>query len=158
MEYVFVIHNGKQDYVKSCLNSAKKNKNITIYIGDNYEIERYADEFFLESEITSNFGDFVNSYKHMSTNSELFELGCFKRFFLMYEIAKKKEINHFWMIDSDVLLLINLTKFTQETLLNQGYKASLSTQFETNEYGLSSSPHISFWTLEALDHFIKYCL
>ena len=91
----------------------------------------------------------------MSTNSEEFELLCFKRYFLMLAIARMKNTADFWMIDSDVLLLEDLAPVTR-IFRERGYAASLTFQDTKSEFSWSASAHISFWTLEALADFVEF--
>jgi hypothetical protein len=158
-QVVFVVHSGGQSYLTSCIKSSKIQGNHTILIGNDSGAALYADEFFAGEEDCNNYKNFKSSYRHMSTNAESFELLCFKRYFLLLSVAKQKDLKHFWMVDSDVLLLENLNDLTN-FLTSNGYKASLSSQSRSALhpplYSIGSSPHLSFWTIEALENFVEF--
>lgn len=159
---VFVVHNGNQDYLSACLKSSRMNGNYTILIGNDERAAGNAHEFYSDAIECPEYKMFEENYQHMSSNSAIFELLCFKRYFLLLTVARIKKIEYFWMIDSDVLLLESLDNFTVNYLLKNKYKASLSGQKNTNqypeEYSIGVSPHISFWTIEALENFVNFCL
>jgi len=85
-------------------------------------------------------------------------LHCFKRFFLLLEYARIMDLQKFWMIDSDVILLKNLLEYANEISAGD-YVASLSWQNQTDSsMSWSISPHISYWTIDALDDFVNFMI
>lgn len=161
-QVVFIVHNGKQDYLNVCVRSSRKYGNYTILIGNAGDAANNSDEFYPDAISSAEFEVFRRNYRHMSSNSIDFELLCFRRYFLLLTVAKKKRLNHFWLIDSDVLLLEDLNEFTETFLLRNKYRASLSSQKKPKEspgaYFIAASPHISFWTTGALEDFSNFCL
>jgi|LGOV01.1.fsa_nt_gb hypothetical protein len=157
MSAVFVIHNGNQEYLRHCLRFSRQNGNYTILVGNEKSFQSECDKFFSDDIELPEFERFVSTYVHMSSNSEWFEILCFKRYFLLLAMARKLNLESFWMIDSDVLLLEDLAVF-QDYLTNKNYKACLSTMTQTSEYDWSSSPHISFWTRKSLESFVEFTI
>ena len=157
MSTVFVIHNGNQEYLRQCLRFSRQYGNDTILIGSEQSFQSECDQYFSDDIDIPDFELFKSDYVHMSSNSEWFEILCFKRFFLLLAMAKKLNLDSFWMIDSDVLLLEDLTVF-QDYLTDNNYKAALSTMAQTREYHWASSPHMSFWTLKGLESFIEFTI
>lgn len=153
---VFLIHSGNQHYLKECLLQAAM-LHKTYLIGDNDRLEKICYSYHKDDKSLDRFSEFKNSYKHMSANPIAFELQCFKRFFLMQRVAEEKQLDHFWMIDSDLLLVENLSELTNFLIENK-YDCSLSIQENKNPFGWSASPHISFWTRKSLSEFINFCI
>jgi hypothetical protein len=92
----------------------------------------------------------------MSSNSERFEILCFKRFFLIKEFANKLNKKEFWLIDSDLILLDSLYEL-EIFLKRNSYDCALFTPSQSG-YTWTSSPHLSFWTIESLDEFIDFVI
>jgi hypothetical protein len=152
---VAVIHNGFRPYLTTVLEHARQNGNYTCLIGSEVRLKALCDEFFLDADIKlPQYEAFEKKYQHMSSNPQSFELLCFKRFYLMQYLMHQKNLSHVWMIDSDVLLMENLSELTQYLLTNH-YEVSLSTKKQ--EYlDFDSCPHCSFWTKDALDDFVRF--
>lgn len=155
VENVFVLHHGSASYLRHCLSFSKNSGNRTILVGSDVRFEEKCDEYWDDGIPLPDYDKFCQYYKHMSTNSEEFELLCFRRYFLMLAVARSKNIDHFWMIDSDILLMESLEPMTR-FLLEGGYKASLTFQETQREFSWSASAHISFWTVEALANFVEF--
>jgi len=157
MSTVFVVHNGNQEYLRQCLRFARQNGNETVLIGNEQSFRSECDQYFDDDIDLPEFDRFISTYVHMSSNSEWFEVLCFKRYFFLLTMVQKLNLDSFWMIDSDVLLLEDLAVF-QDYLTNNNYNAALSTMAQTTDYGWSSSPHISFWTRKSLESFIEFTI
>jgi hypothetical protein len=152
---VFVIHHGSQDYLKIAAQFVKKFGNQAILIGNDAATGQICDQFFEDSKIPLPLYEaFERHYVHMSTATREFELLCFKRYFYLYEVAKQLGLNHFWMIDSDLVLTTDLSKLQQHPFIHQ-CEAAFSTPHQ-EEHVLASSPHCSYWTLSGLEKFIQF--
>ncbi|GIM27382.1 hypothetical protein CPJCM30710_00480 [Clostridium polyendosporum] len=149
---VVFIHNGGQEYIKYALNSAKKYNSIVHLIGDESN-SNYWDHFSNSSFYDlKDFKNFSEEYMHMSTNSYLFELNCFKRYFLLREFMKLNNVNNSFMVDSDVLTYADYSQYIK----NNDYFGGLSIPINQDNYIWSASPHCSYWTIDSLDDFINY--
>ena len=93
----------------------------------------------------------------MSTNTFNFELSCFKRYFLLDYYSKVFDINYFWLSDSDLLIVSNL-KYLSQCLHEQSYLAALSWQPKDTPYNWAYSPHLSFWTNDAISSFTNFLI
>jgi hypothetical protein len=95
--------------------------------------------------------EFETLYVHMSSNAYEFELISFQRWFLLESIMKTHGIKMFSYIDTDVLLLTNMTAglgcyYNCPCMLSQPRGAG------------SSSGHSSFWNVETLTKFNSFVL
>lgn len=108
---------------------------------------------------TDKFREFKKVYKHYSSNSESFELICFRRYFLIYEYLKQNQnIIDFVLIDSDVIVYPFLNKHI-EFLRESGYKFSGSILADSEDSAsYQISPHVSYWTAAAITDFTEYLL
>lgn len=154
MADVFVIHAGNQDYLRQSLRCAAAYGNNVLYIGDTPAYATAPGNYLPYDVAPPPYQVFESAYRHMCHNSEAFEKACFKRWFLLQHYANELGLKKLWMIDSDVLLLEDLSGL-QDYLAENAYSSAVS-----SPYPLSSivSPHMSFWTLEALNDLIDFIL
>ena len=150
-----VIHHGYRPYLKTVLDHSRANGNFTCLIGSEPRLASLCDEFFLDENIViPGYEAFAKSYTHMSSNPQAFELLCFKRFYLLQHLVHAKNLPYVWMIDSDVLVMENLSNFTNY-FVTECYDASLSTRVQ-DDLDFDSSTHCSFWTKAALNEFVRF--
>jgi hypothetical protein len=154
-ETVFIIHHGTQDYLKVAAHFGRKFGNRAVLIGNDPSAGRMCDQYFDDCQIDlPDYNKFERSYVHMSSATREFELLCFKRYFYLHFIAKAHALEHFWMIDSDLVLLHDLTLLVKNPLLKESI-AAFSTPYQ-DDLALASSPHCSYWTLQGLEQFIQF--
>ena len=155
-EEIYLIHHGNQDYLQIAARESKKSENAIILIGNSIDVGRICDHYYDEALIPlPDYEIFKSHYVHMSSAPEEFELLCFKRYFYLYAIAKQRGHTHFWMMDSDAIILQNLSAFTYQFLVPSGFSAGVSTRHQS-ELDWASSPHTSYWTLAGLEDFISF--
>jgi hypothetical protein len=153
---IFIVHKGSQDYLYSAIQLSRAHGNYTVLIGSDPIAGSLCNGYYdLKNTASSEYNEFEKNYIHMSSNSYEFELLCFKRYFDLLKVAASQNIKSFWMIDSDVILLSNLKEFTQDVLIRNQFWAALSTPVQES-LDWASSPHISFWTIEALSNFVSF--
>ncbi len=158
METVFIVHQGSQSYLVHAIKASIKTGHKTVLIGNSQSVGSYCNNFYSDDIYLERFEIFLKNYQHLSSNSYAFELHCFKRFFLLLEYARIMDLQKFWMIDSDVILLKNLLEYANEISAGD-YVASLSWQNQTDSsMSWSISPHISYWTIDALDDFVNFMI
>lgn len=150
---VIFIHIGSQEYLKIAIESAQNHNNEVHLIGDinnnhicenHYLINDYNDEIYEK---------FLKLYKHMSTNTEIFELNCFKRYFILSNFMKQKKLKNVYLIDSDVLTYINYSKLNTHSKI-----AGLCIPRDQLQFEWVASPHISYWTIDGLNKFIDFII
>ncbi len=152
---VFVVHTGKSRCLDITLKAIKATGHRAIYIGDQAHLESVC-ESYIGDFGQERFEGFRSVYRHLSSNSEQFEIACFRRYFDIFTVAEKLGLSSFWMADSDLLLISNLEMATQQ-ILRGGWRVSLSEQIQRSDAALkSSSPHLSLWTIGSLRDFIEF--
>lgn len=148
---VFFIHTGNQEYLKKTVSQAEKyNKQVYLF-GDDSNVQVAKNWVCLEEYLTDRYAQFCKIYKHMSTNLYEFELGCFKRFFVSYEFAKRNNIKEFMMLDSDLMTFVDYS-----TVDFHGCCAGFSMPADQSHYIWTASPHCSYWKTEAIDDFLEF--
>ena len=153
---VFIVHQGKADYLDLSLKYSIRFGHKTYLIGSEDCYSESCDGLIQDNYHCPEFELFKKSYIHYSSNTEEFELLCFRRYFYLLDSIKKFDIKNFWMIDSDVLLLDSLAGY-QNFLEGEGYDCSLSIEEgQENGYKWSASPHISYWTRDSLGSFVEF--
>ena len=152
---VFLIHHGNQDYLQIAAKETQASGNRVILIGDDAQTGKMCTAYYDDGLIDlPDYREFEAQYVHMSSAPKVFELLCFKRYFYLYAIAKQRGLNHFWMIDSDAVVLQDLSGVASHLIANQ-FSAGVSTRHQS-EYDWASSPHTSFWSLAGLESFVSF--
>ena len=154
---VFIIHDGEQFYVKHSIIAAKETDHFTIHVNNNKNNLIFCDLHLSSDIISEKYDIFKKKYIHMSTNTYKFELSCFKRYFLLDHYSKICNINSFWLSDSDLLIVSNL-KYLTQYIHQQSYLAALSWQPNDTTYNWAYSPHLSFWTNDAISSFTSFLI
>lgn len=108
----------------------------------------------LDDGETPLYRDFRAHYAHHSGKSSTYELWCFKRHFALLEAMRHSGMTEAWLLDSDFLLLKPLPRKSD---LPGGY-CGVSIPGGQQPLEWVASPHCSFWTLEALDSFCRFCI
>jgi hypothetical protein len=101
----------------------------------------------------SDTSEFSNKYKHLSSNDEGIERFCFERWFLLRALMKEHKLNKIFTCDSDVMLYANVTD-EDKSLGN--YLAAYTIPNYQDNYRLSASAHVSFWTYDGIDLFCSF--
>ncbi len=153
-----MVHFGISNYVRYCYKNAKNFGNEIIYIGDdsaNNPIKLQS----IENCKNKRFNEFRKHYVHMSSNPINIELLCFERYFWIEAYINKYQIENFWMIDSDVILLGKLNEYSSEHLKNKNVSAALSIPKQKfKDMNWAASPHTSWWTKVGITSFINYSI
>ena len=154
-EAVFLIHHGDQAYLRIAAQCSQASGNDVILIGNDVVTGRICAAYIDDSQIElPDYAAFERQYVHMSSATTEFELLCFKRYFYLHAIAKQMGLTHFWMMDSDAILVQNLEPVAK-FLLNHHYCAAVSTVHQ-DDMVWASSPHTSFWTITGLEDFLSF--
>ncbi|MGM9679882.1 MAG: hypothetical protein ACI3XR_00085 [Eubacteriales bacterium] len=112
---VIFYHNGNQDYLRAALMQCRKYNDSVFLLGDDtnknigdgikwFRSEDYSD--------TDRWREFEKVYLPMSSNDPLFELNCFKRFFVIESFIREMQIKKFVYLDSDILCYVNFSMLT----------------------------------------------
>ena len=157
---VFVVHNGKNEYLSSIILAAKLSSNTVYYIGDqNFSNKQLPKKQIIRPNFNkASFLDkFSKVWKHLSIDEIKWSLSCFTRHFFVLETASRLKLSDFWIIDSDFMLLENLHNISV-TLKQKGFEGALSTPNCKNNYYMASAPHCSFWNVHSLKEIILFTI
>lgn len=147
------IHTGNQEYLKYTITQAEKYNECVYLIGDDSNrnfCKKWVDsKEYLEEE----YFEFEKTYKHMSSNSKEFELGCFARYYLAYSFAQKNNLETFMFLDSDLMVYKNFSELNWE-----GFDAALSIQYSQEPYIWTVSVHCSYWTIKTMRSFLDFLM
>jgi hypothetical protein len=155
---VIIFHLGNQEYLQKSIQQAIHFKNIVYLIGDDTNREISNSSLFQHhhfNDLTTNTSSqqFLQNYKHVSPNNELFEKICILRWFAIHKLMEQEKIERAFICDSDVLIYANLeetiTKSPATTYANDLYVSTTTTK-----YGVTAGQ--SIWTLDKLGDFVKY--
>jgi hypothetical protein len=157
---VFVAHDGTSKYLSSVISAATSSFHKVYYIGDQ-DIPKKL--LFKNQIIRPNFSKtlfldkFTKVWKHQSIDEIKWSFGCFARHFFVLEAANRLKLSDFWIIDSDFLVLKNLSTVT-EYLKQKKFEGVLSSPKSTDQYFMASSPHCSYWNIHSLKEFIIFTI
>lgn len=103
---IIFFHYGNPGYLKYSLKQAQYfNPTSTIYLLGDEENNGYPFvSHIMAQQYEKETSAFTRVYKHMSRNSEHYELNCFLRWFYIKAFCLEKNIGQFIYLDSDVLL------------------------------------------------------
>lgn len=150
---IMIFHQGNQRYVKDVIRQAEKWNQQVWLLGDvtnRSYAKHWADSTQIQSEL---FHRFLQCYVHMSTRSYQAEMFCFESHFKYYEFAKSKGWKKFLTLDSDVLVYQHF-----DTEEYAGCDAAFGWNEKQGQYGWAGNPYVAFWTIEAMEDFLQYCI
>jgi hypothetical protein len=96
---------------------------------------------------------FDKLYKHHSTNTYFFEKTCLDRWFIINDVIRDLNIDHFVYADCDVLVLQDL-KPVYDSLIKNKYDGTMMF-FENGDNSITSA-HTSFWNTKLLNDFCHF--
>lgn len=156
---IFTHFQQQPNYLQYALKSAANFNKTIILISDESNTNAWENHWDTTLISLDKYDIFQKSYVHMSTNSESFEIFCFKRFFCLEQWMKTNQIKQVFLIDSDVMTFANYTELIYEkNIKHNGYIATLMIPTSNQEFSWSASPHFSYWTLEAVENFTTFCI
>lgn len=148
---IVFIHTGNPRYLKKVIKLAEKYNSEIYLIGDETNKKSCRNWINAAELEINNYFCFEKLYHHMSTNTIDFELGCFKRYYLLYAFMDKLNIETCFMLDSDVCVYKNLNEID---LKNYSVACGVVDNAIPNTW--CASPHSSFWKKSALGQFLYF--
>lgn len=145
------IHMGNPKYLKRTIRLSENSNNEVYLIGDISNKKICRNWINAEDLEINDYYDFENSYIHMSTNRLEFELGCFKRYYLLYAFMNKLNIKSCFMLDSDTCVYNNLNETNLEN-----YDVACGVVDDEIPNIWCASPHSSFWKRDSLKNFLLF--
>lgn len=116
-----------QEYLRYCIAQAKKYNEKVVLLGDNYN-KAWCDDWHDANDfITDKWKEFHAVFENLSPYPDAWAEGIFKRFFLFLEYLERNNYEDCVIIDSDVLLYLNVSEYepfrhckvAAETILDQ---------------------------------------
>lgn len=151
---IVYVHSGNQKYLRCAIKSAQNVGEETFLIGDNSNrnlCEKWVDAQEFED---NEYKRFQKVYVHMSTNSEKFEMACFRRYFSLKRFMEKYSILKCIMLDSDILLEKKITDIA--SIANSD--VAFSVPSSQKKYDWVASPHVFVCTYQLLCEFIEFII
>lgn len=148
---IVFVHMGNPKYLKKVIKLSEKYNNQVYLIGDATNKKVCTNWVDVASLVINDFWVFEKNYIHMSTNRTEFELGCFKRYYLLYAFMKKRNIDSCFMLDSDVCVYKNLGEVNWEK-----YDVACGVVDNEPPNTWCASPHSSFWKRDILNNFLYF--
>lgn len=100
-----------QEYLKYCIAQAKKYNEKVVLLGDEYN-KAWCDDWHNANDfITEKWTKFHAVFENLSTYPTAWAEGIFKRFFLILEYLERNSFEECVIIDSDVLLYLNVSEY-----------------------------------------------
>ena len=155
---IVVIHEGNQPYVRKCLEETlRHNPNNVILLGDDTNVSMCKEIGVKHIHINSLPVSeqrvlFTEHFVNYSSNSYLFEMRCFLKYFRLFEFMDTYKVDKVVHLDSDAALLCNLNVW-------QHIENGLNIPKERKEAPLrmSNSDHTAVKTIEYVRKFIELC-
>ncbi len=154
MAQLVFIHKGCPNYLAPIIQNTAKYCKDFVLLGDNSNRNLYKKWYNMDDYVDNRYEEFKTKYIHMSSNDYEFELVCFKRYFCVYDYARKHNINELWMLDSDLIIYEDISELD----MNKYDVAYFKWSGTDLEYNWTISPHCSYWTLDAMDDFIEFLM
>lgn len=145
---IIIYHIGDQEYVNLVVEQAEE-YNKVILIGDDSNKD-FCKHHYNYKNIQSQYNiDFNKLYKHISTNSEMFEKNCIERWIYILYVMDKEHIEKAFICDSDVLIYANIYNIVNTHFTNELYYLT------THNKELSNISQ-SIWSIEKLREFVQF--
>lgn len=153
-----------QEYLKYCILQAKKFNEKVVLFGDEYN-KKWCDDWHSINEYDSEkWHHFERVFENLvySSYTDAWALGIFKRFFIFEEYLKHNGYKECVMMDSDVLIFLNLSEYPQFANCQAAYEIPNTQNLEcvdaTNDLRMCAIPGVAYFTLEALSEFTSFCI
>tara|TARA_Y100000389_G_scaffold41693_1_gene36401 strand:+ start:9665 stop:11401 length:1737 start_codon:yes stop_codon:yes gene_type:complete len=156
---IVVIHEGNQPYVFKCLKETLRHNplNDLILLGDdtNSSMSKEIGVKHIHINSLPVSGErtlFLKHFVNYSSNSHLFEMRCFFRYFRLFEFMKTYNVEKLVHLDSDVALLCDSSVWQN---VENGF--SIPKERIENPLRMANSNHTAVKTFEYIRKFIDLC-
>lgn len=151
-----------QEYLRCCIEQTAKYNQRVVLIGDRSN-RGWCREWHDVSEFGSARWDtFASVFRNLSAYPDSWAISFFKRFFLIHEYLVKNNDCDCVILDSDILLYLNLSAYEPfrscDAALEIPQKQDLQGLPEGNGLRWTACAGISYFRREALADFLDYCI
>lgn len=149
---VVIYHCGQAEYLKTALKSAADFNENVVLLGNDANRDYCRNWVNVHALDHTRYEKFKKAYKLMASYDPAFDLIMFEKYFVFSEWMKKNKVKKAFLLDSDLLTYCD---FDQFDFVNTAY-AALSIPKIQEPYIWAASPHVSFWTMDAIDDFCDF--
>ena len=151
-----------QEYLKYCIAQAKKYNEKVVLLGDEYN-KAWCDDWHNANDfITEKWTKFHAVFENLSTYPTAWAEGIFKRFFLILEYLERNSFEECVIIDSDVLLYLNVSEYEPFRHCKVAAETPLLQDFAMLEKGnglkWKTCAGFSYFTTQGLREFTDFCI
>ena len=159
---IIFLHFGYADYLEIALCQAKSFNpgSDIILLGDesNKKLNKYCFHYNY-NEFSEGIKDLERIYQHHNSNSFEYEFFCFKRWFIIRNFLKSKNIEWACTADSDVLLYASVHDYFSKNIASQNFEAGYCVfEQQYDEFRWVASGGIAFVSMKFLDKFCNYIM
>ena len=166
---VFIHHETHSDnapsYWLDCLNQARKYNKQVFLCGNKIqkkavgEIACFVDANSLVSPRWKEFKSVFRNYTTTYTDQYLDVI--YKRLFMLYEFMSSHNMENCVLLDSDVLVYLNFSEYKDfhkhDVAFCVDYDQNFTKYGDSSELRMLANLGLSYWTINALDNFLKHC-
>lgn len=152
---VVIFHEGCPGYLPYSVASAQRNNERVIMLGNDANKHLGNEWYDCNSFDLSRFEEFKKYFVNYSTYTDFFAIIVFRRYFIIYELMKKLKLDRVMMVESDVFTCAN---YSGIPALDDAYAMVSTVEKQEKNYNWTSAGHCSYWTAEALDDFLTFCM
>ena len=151
-----------QEYLKYCIAQAKKYNEKVVLLGDEYN-KAWCDDWHNANDfITEKWTKFHAVFENLSTYPTAWAEGIFKRFFLILAYLERNSFEECVIIDSDVLLYLNVSEYEPFRHCKVAAETPLLQAFAMLEKGnglkWKTCAGFSYFTTQGLREFTDFCI
>lgn len=146
-------------FVDASLSLAKRKNQDVVFISDNPQARKYENQGIrvqVYETPTVEVTRFLSTWENRSNQADWLVSTWFTRFLYLHHYMVTEEFPTCWLLDTDVLCFTDLSRLSA-LLASQNSKAALSTPPLSLNLE-ASSPHTSWWTVDALASFCEFLL
>ncbi len=151
-----------QEYLKYAVIQAKKYNEKVVLLGDKYNKQWCDDWHNADDFVTDKWKEFLEVFVNWSPYPKAWAEGIFKRFFLILEYLERYGYEDCVLIDSDVLIYFDASKYEPflhcKTALEVPLNQDIDVLWKGNGYKWKACAGVAYFTKQGLIEFTDYCI
>ena len=149
----------KQSYLKYVIAQAESLNSRVILFGDEFN-STWAKEWYPAKDyLSEKWYKFETVFVNMSDYPDEWAKGIFRRFFIFEEYCKRNDIKDFVVLDSDVLIYIDLSTYPFREKCKVALEWESNVSFKRNPTTMSSVvSSIGYFTITTVGEFTEFCI
>ena len=151
-----------QEDLKYCILQAKRFNQKVVLLGDSFNRAWCDDWHNADDFITDKWKAFHAVFENLSPYPQAWAEGIFKRFFLILEYLERNGYDDCVIIDSDVLLYVNVSAYAPfrhcKTAMEVPENQDLGALPAGNGYKWKACAGVAYFTKQGLTEFTDYCI